>query len=437
MTGAVRPGQAPILGLLAMCAAVPVSAQSAAAPATAPAGGAQHQGENGPDGTTPAPLTVALSYQADLNGLIAGPSPGVDYLGRLGVIIDADLTRLIGWSGATAHISLHQIHGRGLSSSRIGNLLPVSGLEAEPATRLFNLWIEQRLGRSVSLRLGQFTAGQEFAISKSAGLFVNSTFGWPGSFALDLPSGGPAYPLAAPGVRLAIAHGPSLLRIAAFAGDPAGRGDGDPQARDRSGLNGFRLARRQFLIAEVQRNWGSGDNPAITATFGLWLHRARFAAIAPVVGAMPDAPGSNYRGNFGFYAIGDARLWRSPALAQRELRGFVRASYSPADRNLIDAYVDTGLTLSAPFAGRPQDLLGLAVAVARVSPDLRRPGHNPGPSSEAVSELSYQYQLGGAAYLQPNIQYVRHPGGGVPSDDPTLAATRRALVVGLRFAIRR
>lgn len=85
-------------------------------------------------------------------------------------------------SSHRANMSLHLINGTGLST-RVGTLLPVSGIEAEPAARLFNLWVEQRFGDGTTLRAGQFTAAQEFAVSPTAAFFVNSTFGWPASFA--------------------------------------------------------------------------------------------------------------------------------------------------------------------------------------------------------------------------------------------------------------
>ena len=41
---------------------------------------------------------------------------------------------------------------------------------------------------------------------------------------------------------------------------------------------------------------------------------------------------------------------------------------SPDNRNLISFYLDAGLALQGPFDGRQDDILGLGVAYARVSP---------------------------------------------------------------------
>ncbi len=166
---------------------------------------------------------------------------GGAYLQRVGLIVDTDLDRLLGWRGASAHLSGQAIQGNGLSGLRVGNILTVSGIEAEPALRLFNIWVEQKLVGLQSV----LVSSRPIRSSRSAPPPVCSSIqrsGGPGSFATDLPSGGPAYPLATPGVRVALQVDDRLIfHVAAFPGDPAGKGEGDPQRRDLHGFNGFRL----------------------------------------------------------------------------------------------------------------------------------------------------------------------------------------------------
>ena len=134
-------------------------------------------------------------------------------------------------------------------------MLQVSGVEAAPSTRLFNLWIEQKFGALGSLRVGQFTAAQEFLVSDIANLFVNSTFGWPVLPSHNLPSGGPNWPEATLGARAEWSPAPGLtLRAAAFNGDPAGPGTGDPVLRDPDGL-AFRINDPPFVIAELEYDY--------------------------------------------------------------------------------------------------------------------------------------------------------------------------------------
>jgi porin len=381
--------------------------------AAAPAGAQTPPGMD--DGSPPTgPLNVAATYGGDLLWNVAGGArPGAMYWARLGLIFDSDLDSAVGWRGATAHMSLHALHGVGLAGDRVESLMTVSSLAAEPNLRLFNLWIEQRLGPRASLRLGQFTAAQEFMVSSTASLFVNSTFGWPASFAADLPSGGPSYPIAAPGARLTVKPAATTTLLAAvFPGDPAGHGSGDPQRRDAYGLNSFRLSGRPFVMAEAA--WQA---PVVTVKLGGWVHFDRFADVRP---RPPGAPPAEHDGNSAVYAILDAPLWTAPAEPHRVLHGFLRGSLSPADRNRIDRYLDAGLALSAPFASRSDDTAGLAVGYARLQPD---------GGAETVIEASYQAQLTKAVAVQPDLQLVLHPNGGVAADGTPL---RDAVVLGVR-----
>jgi Carbohydrate-selective porin, OprB family len=231
-----------------------------------------------PPGAEPAwaktrPLTLSLSYASDLNADVAGGRQrGAAYLGKASLVLDADLDRLIGLRGAIGHISILEIHGVGLSADYVGNLAPVSGIEAEPALRLNQVWLQIPVGqaRNVAVRFGKFPAAQEFMASPTAALFISSTFGWPGSFASDLPSGGPSWPLSAPGALVTSRIGGRVTaKVAAFAGDPAGHGQADPQHRDGHGFNSFGFAGRPFVIAETAYATG-----AATFTIGGWVFQS-------------------------------------------------------------------------------------------------------------------------------------------------------------------
>ena len=101
--------------------------------------------------------------------------------------------------------------------------MPVSNLEATDATRLFEMWFEQHLfNDKLAIKIGQLAADAEFILSEGGGYFLNGTWGWPSIAAADLPSGGPAYPLATPGVRVAINPNDKMgLMVGVYNGDPA------------------------------------------------------------------------------------------------------------------------------------------------------------------------------------------------------------------------
>ncbi len=427
-----------------MGVAAPLAPAHAQSGQSDPSESQQYRGENG--GGSERPVAVTFNYASDLNADAAGgQSRGTTYLGRASVLFDADLDHLIGLHATTAHLSFYDIHGVGLSGRHVGNLLLVSGLEAEPAIRLNQVWFQLAPSTTTSLRVGKFTAAQEFMSSKTAGLFVNSTFGWPDSFAIDLPSGGPSYPLAAPGARLAIQPDDrTTLRAAVFAGDPAGPGGSDPQQREKHGFNTFGLSGRPFAIGEISHDTG-GKTPALTVALGGWVHFDRFAAVSnPAVTPGPVALPLGRGADSAAYGLVDGRLWRSAADAKRVARAFFRLSYSPSDRNIVDLYADSGVTLAAPFAGRDGDKVGLGFAIARISPRLRSAGRmllqsgvpaTVPPAFEGVAELSYQAALVGPLKVQPNVQYIIHPATSALSIQMPDGRVQDAVVLGLRSSV--
>lgn len=439
-------------------------------------------------------LRFTFTYYGDV---FANPAGGVKqgfgYDGRFGTIIDADLDKLAGWKGAAFHASIHQIHGTQFSATNLDNLMTVSGIEAPTSIRLFNLWVEQKIGTQWNLRAGQFTAAQEFLTSDNASLFVNSSFGWPMAYAQDLPSGGPAYPEATPGLRLAFTPNDRLtLRAAVFNGDPAGPGAGNPVERDPYGL-AFRVNDPPFVIVEGAYEWGEKagqpgfGNPnqegigiggrrrraaaaaaAETALpgslkLGAWVHTGRFADqrfdSAGNLLAASAGPPLQHRGDVAAYAVLDQELWRVPGQGERGLSGFARISASPSDRNPVDLYADGGLAFRGPLADRPDDILGLALAFGRISPRAKAYDRDVAALSgqampirdyELALELTYQWKMSEDWMIQPDLQLIVHPGGHVPmpadaaaigaaagSPAPTAsAAIPDAAVFGLRTFMR-
>ena len=358
-------------------------------------------------------VKLSASYSVDANAVVAGGAErGLAYLGKIALLIDGDLERLAGLRNSNIHASIIDIHGVGLSGRYLGNIATVSGIEAEPAIRLNQLWVDTGLGGTARLRVGKFAAAPTFMTSDTAAFFINSTFGWPAIAASDLPQGGPSCPLSAPGVMLTSGRS-SGLRVAAavFAGTPSGSDAADPQRSDGHGFKAFRTKGAPLLFGELAL-----DRGPIILKVGGWRHTGAFARI--------DRPGAaSVRGNWSLYAITDLAL--NPKASIGKASVFARVAVAPGDRNPVPFYVDAGVVVKAPFAGRPYDAVGLGwslIGLAR-APSMRRR-----PAPEQVIEFSYSAAFGGHVSIQPNIQFVIDPANG---------NRRSALVTGLRFTLQR
>ena len=419
-------------------------------------------------------ITFQLQETSEVLGNVRGGTRrGVVYEGMTQASLGFDFGKMGLWQGGSVLISALQLHGRGASSNLLGNPVHiVSGIEATRATRLYDAYFEQKFfdGR-VSIRIGQMRADDEFLISQyglngGAGdpnayafasanaLFVNATFGFPALLPNDLPSGGPAFPLAAPGIRLRVQPIPSItLLAAAFNGDPAGSGNGDPQLRNHGGIL-FPL--RDGVLAFVEAQYAvnqAHDAPGLPGTYriGGWFHNGTYPDQRYGTDGLPLAdPASNgiargHHGTYGFYAMFDQMVLQTGKSRDQGIGVFARVMGTPGDYNQISFYLNGGITWKGPIPGRENDSLGLGIAYAAFSGQSRRldqdaaafdpSGFHPVRNQETVLELTYQYQATGWLAIQPDIQWISHPGGGIPDPFNPGRRVRDSLLLGLRTAI--
>jgi len=408
-------------------------------------------------------ISFALQETSEVLGNVTGGvRKGFEYDGLTQMLLQLDTNRAFGWYGGTFNVSLLQIHGRNLSADNLGTLQTASGIEADRATRLWELWYDQKFLEEdrADIRIGQQSLDQEFIVSQNASYFVNTMFGWPMVPSADLPGGGPAYPLSALGVRLkARPIDPVTFLVGVFNGSPVPKGaTGDPQKINPSGTS-FPLDGGALVIAELQYSYPSlgtmlyaNQSQPLARVYkvGFWYNTEHFDDLrydnAGLSLADPASTGipRRHRGNYSIYAVADQMVWQDPTEADRTLNIFARAMGTPqTDRNLIDFSLNAGLTLHEPFLHRDDDTFGIGMGYAKVSgraAGLDRDtafftgSFTPVRSSETFIEVTYQYQAAPWLMLQPDFQYVFNPGGGVANSSGT-ARVKDEAVIGIRTNI--
>jgi porin len=403
-------------------------------------------------------VKFAATYIGEVLGNVSGGlKQGAIYEGRLNLAVDVDLQKLVGIDKLTFHANMFQIHGGGLSRSNLQNFFVVSGIEALPSTRLYEAYFEKQWGaKQVSLKFGQIAADSEFFNTKYTDVFTNASMGWPAITSLNLPSGGPSPPLAAMGARLLVNVTDQLSLLGGiFDGDQAGPGPGDPQERNRYGVN-FRVNDPPLLLGQIQYAWNNkkGD-PNLTGQikFGGWRHFGSFAdQQLASSGASLASSGSTGQplllaGDIGGWAVFEQQIYRVPHSDDRGIGVFARAAGAPADRNLIDLYADAGVEFIGLRDDRPDDKFGIAAGYAHVSKRAQaldedyRTLVNPNwplRNFEGLLTTVYQYQIKDGWSLQPNFQYIIHPGGGAigPATPFAGKALKNASVFGLRTTLK-
>jgi porin len=417
------------------------------------------------DGLAAKGLNFGATYIADNIGNVSGGvARGAIHLGRFDFSVDADLEKLFGWTGGRFYANTYEIYGRGLTRNYIHNLATISEIEALPDTRLYNAYFEQSFfNNALNIRAGQQAADVEFFDSETDDLFINGTFGWPAIKATNLPAGGPAPPIAVPGIRVKATLSDKITAFGAvFNGSAARPGDGDPQLRDNHGL-AFRVNDPPWIIGQVRFDYDIdiGGRPLLgNFTPGAWRHFGQFddqrLTAQGLSIADPDGTGipAKLRGNFGIFAVVEQVLYRPPSVTEKNISAslpgvtaFGRIAYSPPDRNLIDLYLDGGIGFVGFTPGRPRDRFGMAVAYMRISNAARNLdidtqffGGLPSPvrSNETLIELIYEAHIKPGWLLAPYFQYVFRPSGGIPNpNDPSgLSRIGDAAVFGLTSTLR-
>jgi porin len=407
-------------------------------------------------------ITLAASETSELLGNVSGGyQQGFAYDGVTEAVLQLDTQRAFGLHGGLFNVSALQIHGTNLSANNLGTLQTASGIEADDATRLWELWYQQVLRRDgrLDVKIGQQSLDQEFMVNQNSLMFVNTMFGWPMVPSADLPSGGPAYPLSALGIRLRGQLTPSLTVLGGvFNGNPAPIVGGDSQMTNPSGVS-FPLNGGVLAIGEVQYTYPalgglvSGDKPealARTIKLGFWYDSENFDDLAydqngtalanPASVAAPRV----HQGDYSAYATIDQLLYQKRGDPYRTLSAFGRAMGTPlGSSNEIAFSLDAGLTLHEPIPHRRDDTLGLGMGYTHVTSgaiasDLTTAqyvGPTPIRSAETFLEATYQYQLYPWIQLQPDFQYVFNPGAGILNPNTINQRVRNEAVIGIRAII--
>ena len=380
------------------------------------------------------------------------------------MILQLDTARAFGWYGGLFNVSALDIHGRNLSADNLGSLQTSSGIEADRALRLWEAWYDQKFLEEdrLDIKVGQQSVDQEFIFSPNGAYFLNTMFGWPLVPSYDMPNGGPAYPLSDLGVRARWRPiDPVTLLVGVFNGNPAKNNGTDT---DPAGTS-FPLDGGTLTFAEIQYTYpavgsmaypGEGAPLGHTYRLGVWYDTESFSdQHIGIDGRSLASLQSNglplqHHGNYSIYGVADQMVWRKASDPNRSISVFGRVMGTPeGDRNLVDFSANGGIVMHEPVTGRTTDTLAVGMGFGHLSAaataydrDIAALAHRTDPSSfspirthETFVEATYQYQVHPWWQVQPDVQYVINPGGGIVDPTQPFKRLSNELVLGVRTNI--
>jgi porin len=234
---------------------------------------------------------------------------------------------------------------------------------------------------------------------------------------------------------------------------------GDPQNVNASGTS-FPVHGGVLVIGEMQFTYPSlgsminaneAEPLARTYKLGFWYDSENFAdqqfdnnGLSLANPASNGVP-LNHHGDFSVYATADQLVWVDPHEGDRTINLFARVLGAPqANRNMVTFSANAGLTFHEPFLHRDFDTLAIGMGFGKISgadaamdkaTAFYTGTYVPIRGSETYLEITYQYQATPWLQIQPDVQYVFTPGGGLADPNNPGHVIGNELVLGVRTNI--
>lgn len=346
------------------------------------------------------PVEFGAVWTTDLTGVASG---GL----RRGGLMMHNLDLTAHWQGADGWEAfgyvLDDFNG-GLSGKYVGDAQVTSNIDTAPAAHLFEAYVKKTSAdQTMSATVGLINLNGIFDVQDVGSLFLNASHGIGPDYSQAGPSIFPVSALGAVGEWHLDDH--FILRGGVFDAVP-----GD--ANDANRFVYVRVASDEgaHLITE-----GEYDGERFVVKLGHWADTI----------AAPRLDGTGSKRPSGTYGQVQLTLTQEAGHPDQGLKAWLRAGVADKETLAIDQYSGGGLVYAGPLPGRDDDFVGFAIARARFGAPYRATVAS--LTNETTYELSYQAALRPGLSLEPDVQYVVHPGG--------TPGMKNAVVVGVRLKL--
>lgn len=342
--------------------------------------------------------TVNLAGGADTQG------EALRYLFDLYFFFDTQ--KMLGWEGGLFSVTFQHQNGQS-ASDEVGDVMGLSGYDADGRTQLDELWYQQLFFEELfRLKAGKIDANLEFGLPLYAGEFIHGAS--PTTVTNPLL---PTYPDAATGVVLWVQPpiGGLSFGVGWFdgaLGEGVTTGDQGPKTFFEDSPSDW------YLIGEVRYAYTLADHLSGRIALGAWGH----------TGDLPAFDGSTSDGTAGIYAILDQTLLKEDPQGEDDAQGltlFVHLGHTDDDElSSVWFHAAAGLVWTGPIPSRDDDAIGFAINHGELSD---APGSGFTDNEELAYELFYKLQLTPFFVIKPDVQWIVNPGGA--GADDALAVT--------------
>ncbi|MCF8231998.1 MAG: carbohydrate porin [Bacteroidales bacterium] len=350
-------------------------------------------------------INVSLTHDA-VGNLSGGIKTGQAQLGLINLDFSLSTRSMNLWENGTFRIHVQNTYGQKPTESLFGDIQVLSNIENGTYTYLYQFWYQHRLG-DFTLLAGKHDLNEVFFTSRLAGEYINSSFGIMPVASLNVPVS--IFPRTTLGLVGSYEFDSgTFLKGAIYNGRPG------KITHSNFGLDlNLNAENGMFYIAEFEFHGQIGTKPGIYKAGG--FHHS---------GEFPQTPVSQQtrNGSGGLYVIVDQMIVGESFEERHGLGALLQAGYSPSKTGLNDFYVAYGLNYWGLIT--PKDKLGAALAYASCHNALVGEGNHDYQECETAIELTYKYPFTRHLTVQPDLQYIIHPGMRAAHDNALAGLVR-------------
>jgi porin len=363
-----------------------------------------------------------LTWVSNLAGNpVGGQEQGFTECENLGLDLSFDLEKCQGICDTYFHVSMSQRSGTSLTNDYIGNVFSTQQVFGGETFKLVNIDLQRYFcDRKVDVKLGRIASGDDFIVSPYFWFFMSGGINGQAGISMDAP-GWSSYPNATWGTRVrAKTSDRTYAMIGVYNGDPGIR------SNDFHGCE-FSMHGPLFAIAEVgyQRN-GHKDDPGLLGNYKLggYYNGGSFDTFSPsqFAAGAGGPPSSTVEGSWGYYAVFDQVIFQPCGKDDPHAVGVYGSIIVAPDQsiNTMPFFCTGGALVRGFVPQRPTDTIGFGVVYGKFSGDLQSAQQLAQAADPAVTAQEYElafewaYRVrmrGGAAFFQPDLQYIVNPGG--------------------------
>ncbi len=351
--------------------------------------------------------SIIIDWSHNCRGGLRTRSSTLRHLLDLNLTLDLD--RLVGVPGGTFFVQFLHHHGPDSSTIDTGDFQVYSNIDADGRTELAQLWYRQDFFDGLlGVKFGKSEANDDFAFVDHGAAFIHSS---PGVSPTVLEF--PTYPDTAVGVILFVNPTDFLYANVGLFDGALHEGH---LTGEHAGETFFGQPADWFVIGELGVTWEFADGCVGRLGVGGWGHTGDFTTFA----------GQNESGTAGWYLVLDQTLYCEQPDDETNAQGlglFFQLAGADEEVAEVDLHCGIGVQYVGLLPSRDDDIVGVMVSYVHFSAPARQVAAFT-QDYEMAFELFYKLQLTPWLALQPDLQYIKNPGGNQLLRDAVVATLR-------------